>query len=40
MTDGTQDDALPRLLDNAVPDGTNVVVNRIAGARRAIGTVR
>jgi uncharacterized hydrophobic protein (TIGR00271 family) len=40
MTDGTQDEALPGLLDGAVPDGTNVVVNRIAGSRREIGAVR
>jgi uncharacterized hydrophobic protein (TIGR00271 family) len=40
MSDGTQDEALPALLQGAVPDGTKVVVNRIAGSRRELGAVR
>jgi uncharacterized hydrophobic protein (TIGR00271 family) len=39
MTDGTQDAALPRLLVDAVPDGTEVVINRVAGSRRELGEV-
>jgi hypothetical protein len=35
------DDArLPRLLHGSVPDGTPVIVNRVAGARRHVGDVR
>jgi hypothetical protein len=40
MTDGTQDDALPELLEGAVPDGTEVAVTRVAGSRREIGAVQ
>ena len=40
MTDGTQDEALPLLLQGAVPDGTKVVLNRIAGSRRELGAVQ
>jgi uncharacterized hydrophobic protein (TIGR00271 family) len=39
-TDGTQDEALTGLLQGAVPDGTEVVVNRVAGSRREIGEVQ
>jgi uncharacterized hydrophobic protein (TIGR00271 family) len=39
-SDGTQDRELPALLGDAVPAGTDVVVNRVAGARREIGEVR
>lgn len=39
-TDGTQDEALTDLLQGAVPDGTEVVVNRVAGSRRGIGAVQ
>jgi hypothetical protein len=40
MTDGTQDKALPGRLQGKVPDGTEVVVNRVAGSRREIGPVQ
>ena len=40
MSDGTQDETLPALLQGAVPDGTKVVVNRIAGSRRELGAVQ
>jgi hypothetical protein len=40
MTDGAQDEALPDLLQGAVPDGTEVVVTRIAGSRREVGAVK
>jgi hypothetical protein len=39
LTDGAQDAEMPRLLRGVVPDGTDVVVNRIAGRRRAVGDV-
>ena len=39
VSDGGQDAALPGLLSGAVPDGTEVVVNRIAGSRRTAGEV-
>jgi uncharacterized hydrophobic protein (TIGR00271 family) len=39
LTDGRQDEALPALLQGAVPEGTKVVVNRIAGLRRELGAV-
>ena len=39
MTDGSQDAGLPPLLEGAVPDGTNVVVNRVAGSRTDAGAV-
>lgn len=38
-SDGRQDRQLPGLLGDAVPRGTPVVVNRIAGQRRSIGEV-
>ena len=40
MTDGTQDQALPGLLQGAIPDDTKVVVNRVAGSRRDLGAVQ
>lgn len=39
MTDGDQDRQLPQLLAGAIPDGTPIVVNRIAGTRQTIGDV-
>jgi hypothetical protein len=39
LTDGSQDAELPRLLAGHVPQGTPIVVNRIAGRRQAIGDV-
>jgi hypothetical protein len=40
MSDGMQDETLPALLQGAVPDGTKVVLNRIAGSRRELGAVQ
>jgi uncharacterized hydrophobic protein (TIGR00271 family) len=39
MSDGSQDRQLPALLRGELPRGTPVVVNRIAGRRRAVGDV-
>lgn len=39
LGDGARDGELPRLLDGAIPDGTPVVVNRIAGERQDVGDV-
>ena len=39
LADGTDDAALPGLLRGAVPDGTPVVVNRVAGRRQPVGDV-
>ena len=39
-SDGMQDQDLPALLVDAVPYGTDVVINRVAGSRREIGEVR
>lgn len=39
LGDGGEDAELPRLLDGVVPDGTEVVVNRVAGIRAEVGTV-
>lgn len=38
-SDGSQDRSLPGLLTGAVPGGTPIVVNRIAGSRDAVGDV-
>ncbi|MEZ5122961.1 MAG: DUF389 domain-containing protein [Solirubrobacterales bacterium] len=40
MGNGAHDDELPGLLAGAVPDGTDVVINRVAGSRRSVGAVR
>ena len=39
-TKGRQDETLPALLQGTVPDGTKVVVNRLAGSRRELGAVQ
>ncbi|NLT06680.1 MAG: DUF389 domain-containing protein [Solirubrobacterales bacterium] len=39
MTDGSQDKQLPRLLDGVVPEGTPIVVNRVAGRTTEVGDV-
>lgn len=39
LGDGSQDNALPGLLAGSVPDGTPIVVDRIAGRRREVGPV-
>ena len=37
--DGSQDSELPRLLSDALPAGSDVIVDRVAGARSEAGTV-
>lgn len=39
LTDGSQDKKLPGLLDGVVPEGTPIVVNRVAGSRDKVGEV-